>query len=132
VDEGSRALVALLALVALGPACNKAKGTCADPAPSASAAAIPVQLPKARTGDALPHSILTVVLAKDGSATLNGVPLPNDDAIRDRALEQRAKVPGDLTAVVSADRTIAYERVIHALDLLRQPGITQVAFGVDR
>jgi biopolymer transport protein ExbD len=124
--------VTLLGLVALslGPACTKAKGTCADPAASASAGIL-LDLPKARASDALPLSVLTVTLAKDGSASLNGAPLANDDAIHDRAAEERRKAPGSLTGVVSADRTIAYGRVVHALDQLRMAGIAPVYLGVD-
>jgi biopolymer transport protein ExbD len=38
----------------------------------------------------------------------------------------------ELRAVVQADGTVQHQRVMHVLDILRQAGLTRVAFGVQR
>jgi biopolymer transport protein ExbD len=125
------AFVAVLLLAACRPT-SASTDAVATPSPSGSAgvATILYELPKARTGDSnLTISALTVTLTKDGRAYVNGVELPNDEAIADRGRDQVGKVPR-LIAVIDADGAVPYSRVIHAMDLLRQVGIREVAFGV--
>ncbi|HEY1697088.1 MAG TPA: biopolymer transporter ExbD [Polyangiaceae bacterium] len=120
----------VLAFAALLGCTNPSQGSAgATPSATPASAAIPVQLPKAQTGDALPSKVLTVVLGADGSCALDGQPVAGDDAIREMAQAERTKVP-ELTAVVNADGAVPHARVIHVLDELRMAGITKISFGV--
>jgi biopolymer transport protein ExbD len=90
--------------------------------------AIPLDLPKASTGSEI-QEILSVVIAADGRIQVNGETLQNDDGILLPAKAAFAK-DKDVRAVVKADGTVPHARVMHALDLLRQAGISKVGFGV--
>jgi biopolymer transport protein ExbD len=73
--------------------------------------------------------IFDVVLAADGRTYANGRALKNDDAILAEAAAAHAKNP-EIRAVIKADSAVSHGRVIHVLDLLKQVGVTKIAFGV--
>ena len=54
---------------------------------------------------------------------------PTTTALLPLAREGHAK-SADLRAVIKADGTVQHQRVIHVLDLLKQAGISKIAFGV--
>ncbi len=90
--------------------------------------AVPMDLPRAATGGEV-QTIFSVALLVDGGTTIDGVPSPDDRDLLARARAARAS-NAELRAVVQADGTVPHARVMHALDVLRQAGITRVAFGV--
>jgi len=73
--------------------------------------------------------VFAVALYADDSVTVNGQRLPNDDAILGQARAEHAAHP-EVRAVIQADGKVLHERVVHAVDLLSQAGISQIAFGV--
>ena len=89
---------------------------------------LPLTLPKSATGDSV-DLVFAVALYADGSATVNGQKLSGDDVILAQARAEHAAHP-DVRAVIQADGKVLHERVVHAVDLLSQGGITQIAFGV--
>jgi len=89
---------------------------------------LPLTLPKSATGETV-QLIFAIALYADGSATVNGQRLANDDQILALARAEHQAHP-DVRAVVQADGKVLHERVIHAVDLLSQAGISQIAFGV--
>jgi biopolymer transport protein ExbD len=90
--------------------------------------ALPVDLPRAASGEQV-QEVLAVVLLADGSIQVDGLNLPDDDAVLARA---RAAVSahGDLRATLQADGRVPHARVMHLLDLLKQAGVGKVGFGV--
>lgn len=91
--------------------------------------AIPVDLPKAKTGSEVQEVLSVVLIAPDGMQ-VNGQVVPeNDSALASLANGAVRKTP-DLRAVVKADGNVPHSRVMHALDQLRVAGIAKVAFGV--
>jgi biopolymer transport protein ExbD len=90
--------------------------------------AMPLDLPKAATGGEV-QQIFTVSLRTDGSLHVDGVRSPSDRDLMGRAVAALQAHP-DLRAVVQADGAVPHARVMHALDVLRQAGLTRVAFGV--
>ena len=84
-------------------------------------------LPSARTHDDV-VVVAAVMLAADGSLALQGRPV---DA-RAFASEARAlaKTNPDARVIIHADRQVTYGRVIEVMDVLRQAGITRIAFAV--
>jgi biopolymer transport protein ExbD len=90
--------------------------------------AMAVDLPKASTGSEV-QEILSVVLGSGGQAQVNGEALSDDEAILKYAEQAFAK-KSDVRAVIQADGTVQHARVMHALDLMRQAGISKVGFGV--
>jgi biopolymer transport protein ExbD len=90
--------------------------------------ALTVDLPKASTGSEV-QDILSIVLAPGDITQLNGVGVPNDEALLAQARASFAK-DKEVRAVLKADGTVPHARVMRVLDLLRRAGISKVAFGV--
>jgi biopolymer transport protein ExbD len=89
---------------------------------------VPLDLPKAATGAEI-QIIFSIVLAANGNAQVDSVPIANDDAIFALARTAHSK-NNELRAVIKADSVVPHGRVIHVLDLLKQAGVAKIAFGV--
>ena len=89
---------------------------------------VPLDLPKAASGTDV-QVVFSIELYANGEIMVDQKKLPNDDALFALAKEGHARTP-DLRAVIKADSTVQHQRVIHVLDLLKQSGVTKIAFGV--
>lgn len=89
---------------------------------------MPLDLPKPAAGSDI-QMLLSVELHADGTTLANGKPVADDDALFAAAKKAAAESP-DARAVIRADSTVQHGRVIRALDLLKQAGISKIAFGV--
>jgi len=89
---------------------------------------VPLDLPKAATGTEV-QVVFSIMLAADGTTQVDGKRVPTDDAILVLSRDAHAKTP-ELRAVIKADSAVPHGRVIHVLDLLKQAGISKIAFGV--
>jgi biopolymer transport protein ExbD len=89
---------------------------------------LPLDLPKAANGQEI-QLIFGLELHANGDTVIDGKRAPNDDAIFPLAKEAQAKNP-ELRAVIRADTSVQHGRVIRALDLLKQAGVSKIAFGV--
>ena len=89
---------------------------------------VPLDLPKAASGTDV-QVVFSIELYANGDITVDQKKLPNDDALFALAKESHAR-NSDLRAVIKADGTVQHQRVIHVLDLLKQSGVTKIAFGV--
>ncbi len=89
---------------------------------------VPLDLPKAATGTDV-QTVFSIVMAANGSAQVDSKSIPNDDAIFDIARSAHAQ-NAELRAVIKADAAVPHGRVIHVLDLLKQAGVSKIAFGV--
>jgi biopolymer transport protein ExbD len=94
----------------------------------APATALPLELPKAASGEAT-QVIFSIGLLPSGGTTVNGELVASDDAILPLARAELAVHP-EVNAVIQADGHVYHERVIHVMDLLSQADITHIAFGV--
>jgi biopolymer transport protein TolR len=90
--------------------------------------AIPVDLPKAATGQST-NSVLTVSVLRDGSVLLEGKRVTELE-FRERARSAHS-TDQDARAVIAADGASAHRDVVRVLDLLRQERITRFALNVD-
>ena len=89
---------------------------------------VPMDLPKAATGSEV-QQIFAVSLRADGTTFVDGARVADDRELLARGRTALAQHP-ELRAVVAADGVVQHSRVINALDVLRQAGLTRVAFGV--
>jgi biopolymer transport protein ExbD len=89
---------------------------------------VPLDLPKAASGTDV-QVIFSVELYANGDITVDQNKVQNDDALLPLAREGHNK-NADLRAVIKADGTVQHQRVIHVLDLLKQAGVSKIAFGV--
>ena len=90
--------------------------------------AMPMDLPKAATGNEV-QQIFSVSLGADGTRQVDGTKLGDDRDLLARAKTALAQ-NAELRAVVQADGAVPHREVMRALDVLRQAGLTRIAFGV--
>jgi biopolymer transport protein ExbD len=89
---------------------------------------MPMDLPKSASGENM-QSIFSVDLSLDGKARVDSKPVADDEGILPLARQAKAGNK-DIRAVIRADKKVEHGRVIHVLDLLRQGGISKIAFAV--
>ena len=92
--------------------------------------AMPLDLPKAATGSEV-QQIFALSLRAPCGPVGGGAPRAPGPEFLDPARAAGGKNP-ELRAVVQADGTVPHKRVMHALDVLRQAGLSRVAFGVEK
>ncbi len=90
--------------------------------------AMPMDLPKAATGGEV-QQIFSVSLRADGTTYVDSERVANDQALLARAQQALTEHP-ELRAVVQADGTVQHSAVMHVLDVMRQAGLSRIAFGV--
>jgi biopolymer transport protein ExbD len=91
---------------------------------------IPMDLPKAASAGAT-QTVFTVSVDKDGHVFADGRALANDDELRAAAKAAIAANPETRT-VIQAPGGAAYASVLHAMDELRESGVTKIAFAADK
>jgi biopolymer transport protein ExbD len=92
--------------------------------------AMPMDLPKAATGDEV-QQVFAVSLLENGATQVDGAPVQADADLLARAKNALAR-DKEVRAVVQADGSVAHRRVMHTLDVLRQAGLSRIAFAVQR
>jgi len=96
-----------------------------------------IDLPTAGQSNAKTDAFIELSIQRNGTLSLRTRNLPDNSAIRDKVsreqlLEAVRSLQADrnLPVVISADRSVAYERVVDAMDVLRRGGIARVALMV--
>ena len=89
---------------------------------------LPLDLPKAAAGQEV-QLVFGLELHANGDTVIDGKKIANDEGILPLAREAQAK-NSELRAVIRADTSVQHGRVIRALDLLKQAGVSKIAFGV--
>jgi biopolymer transport protein ExbD len=88
-----------------------------------------VELPRGTTANETPPATLSIIVLREGELRLDGQTATIEEiesVVREAALRSR-----DAQAVVSADKGVAYERVIDVVDAIRRGGIVKLALAVD-
>ncbi len=91
------------------------------------APSIPVQLPKATTGEPSPVTNIAVVIGSNGELFLNGNPV-TEEGLRNFIRANRTR---EMNAIIGADREVKHGVVIHIIDILREEGIKKFAINVE-
>ena len=89
--------------------------------------ALPMQLPKASTGETAPARPLAISIDAQGSLYLDGQ-VTSTAQLRSRARAFRGDT--DASAVIAADGAVAHRAVVGVIDALRSEGISQFAINV--
>ena len=89
---------------------------------------MPLDLPQAAKGEVV-QVVFGIELHADGTMVVDGKKVPDDKAVKQLAAEALEKKK-DLRAVIRADKTVQHGRIIRVLDLLKQAGVSKIAFGV--
>jgi biopolymer transport protein ExbD len=91
------------------------------------ARSIPVDLPKAATGERA-TTTLSISIDVGGALYLDAVRLDEAD-LRERIRQERT-FDLDVRAILAADGNLPHRAVVHVIDLLRQEGVSHFAINV--
>ena len=89
--------------------------------------AIPINLPRAQSGEGQPMAALAISIDPSGNLFLDGERLSRME------LQQRLRArhgDDDRTALIRADGSVPHRAVVSVIDLLRSEGITKLALNV--
>jgi len=89
---------------------------------------LPLDLPKAAKGESV-QLVFGLEVHANGDMVVDGKKVPDDKAVLGLAKTALEKNP-QLRAVIRADKTVQHGRIIRVLDLLKQAGVSKIAFGV--
>ncbi|RKH50341.1 ExbD/TolR family protein [Corallococcus llansteffanensis] len=91
---------------------------------------VEVDLPRAANGGETVQGLVNVVLDKEGKLYFDGVEVTEADLSR-RVVEAVSK-DKDTRAIISADQTIAYGRVMRLIDVVKGQGIAKFALNIEK
>jgi biopolymer transport protein ExbD len=91
---------------------------------------VEVDLPRAANGGETVQGLVNVVLDKDGKLYFDGTEL-SEAALSTKVAEQVAK-DKDTRAIISADQTIPYGRVMRLIDVVKGQGIAKFALNIEK
>jgi biopolymer transport protein ExbD len=87
---------------------------------------LPMQLPKAASGEASKNTALTISVDRAGALYLDGKPVSKPE-LRSRV---RHRAGSDTSALIAADGAAEHRAVVGVIDLLRGEGVTRFAINV--
>ncbi len=90
--------------------------------------AVPLDLPKAATGGEV-QEVFSLSLTAQGGTLVDGAPVSDDGTLLGLARDAQLR-NAELRAVLRADGSVPHQRVMHALDVLRQASVHRIAFAV--
>lgn len=89
--------------------------------------AIPVELPRAATGESQTHTLM-LTLTSDGTTFVDGQPISAD--LLPAKVRAARSGAGQLRAMIAADGNVPHRRVVSVVDVLRSEGVSQFALNV--
>ena len=92
------------------------------------AQSIPVDLPKASTGEDV-VSTFAVALTTDGGLYLDGEKI--DEPTLSASLRSAKQENDDVRIVIAADKAVPHGRVVRVIDLVRREGISKFAINIE-
>ena len=93
-------------------------------------AAIPVSLPHAANANDTVNATVHIVVNAEGELFLDGSPTTGDAL--GAAIKSGVAADPKLRAVISADKSLRYERVIEVMDLLKENDLSDFSLDVER
>jgi biopolymer transport protein ExbD len=94
-------------------------------------ASLKVELPRAASAGSRVESTLNLVCGKDGRLTIDGQLVATTDEAG-TIIGRQARANPRTQAVIAADRSVAYGRVVEVIDLVKANGISTFALDVER
>jgi biopolymer transport protein TolR len=94
-------------------------------------ASLKVELPRAASGGSRVETTLNLVASKDGNLAVNGEPVSSLEAAARIVRVEAGKNP-KLQAVIAADKSVAYGRVVELIDVVKQNGVSAFALDIER
>ena len=91
---------------------------------------VEVDLPRAANGGETVQGLVNVVLDKEGKLFFDGAEVSEEELSR-KVLEAVAK-DKDTRAIISADQSLAYGRVMRLIDVVKGQGIAKFALNIQK
>jgi biopolymer transport protein TolR len=91
---------------------------------------IPVDLPRAASGNEPVGPTVSIVITASGDLFLDGVPMTSESLTSE--VEHQYRSNSSLRAVIAADRAVRYEYVVQVIDALKQIGLSSFALNIER
>lgn len=91
---------------------------------------VEVDLPRAAHGGETVQGLINVVMDKDAKLFFDGAPV-DEDELRRKISEQVKKDP-DTRAIISADQSLSYGRVMHLIDVVKGQGVAKFALNIEK
>ena len=91
---------------------------------------VEVDLPRAANGGETVQGLVNVVLDKEGKLYFDGAEVSEADLTR-KVAEQVAK-DKDTRAIISADQSLPYGRVMQLIDVVKGQGIAKFALNIEK
>lgn len=91
---------------------------------------IPVNLPKAASGEEAPPSPLNIAIGKDGTISVNGqvAGLPEVTATVSKIVAEKPET----AAILQADKSVTLEKLTEIIDIVKAAGVKKVAFSIEK
>lgn len=87
--------------------------------------AIPINLPKAATGEETPQSALSIVLTREGDLYVNNKKATDEEL---KGMIRSEKAAGkEPEAVIGADAAMTHGRFVQIIDIVKAEGVTKLA-----
>jgi biopolymer transport protein ExbD len=91
---------------------------------------VEVDLPKAANGGETVQGLVNVVMDKDGKVYFDGGEVSETELLR--RVSQALEKDKETRAIISADQTINYGRVMRLIDLVKGQGIAKFALNIQK
>ncbi len=93
-----------------------------------------INLPSVGSAAKQPDAAIQIVLGKDNKLEIRGVGPPAATNLNELAKAvnklQAGRAPDSTAVVISADKTVQYERVVKVMDTLQRAGIARIGLSV--
>ena len=89
---------------------------------------LPVNLPKAATGNQQPSESAAITIAPDGRVSIDKQDVPRENVRT--VLQQRIAAKPDLLVLINADEHAEHGLVVEIMDAARQAGVSKMAIAV--
>ena len=89
-----------------------------------------VDLPRAANAGATVQGLINVVLDRQGTLYVDGT--PTDEAGLRTRVAAGVKQDPDTRAIISADQSLPYGRVMHLIDLVKGEGVAKFALNIEK
>ncbi len=91
---------------------------------------VEVDLPKAANGGETVQGLVNVVMDKEGKVFFDGAEVSETELLR--RVSQALEKDKETRAIISADQTLNYGRVMRLLDLVKGQGIAKFALNIQK
>ena len=91
---------------------------------------VEVDLPRAANGGETVQGLVNVVLDKEGKLFFDGAEVSEDEL--GRKVSEAVAKDKDTRAIISADQSLPYGRVMHLIDVVKGQGIAKFALNIEK